>query len=215
MQRKMTAPTIAIIGAGPCGLTLARLFDCKGIDYVVYERDESPESNRTGGSLDIHGEAGQLALRECGLFDKFTQSARYEDTVFAIADKTGEPVIEIGQGRDAPEVDRAELRRILLGSVPKHKIKWGHVLKAVTVGDGNKPVLRFTNHVVLSGFKLVVGCDGAWSKVRSVVRLQLPSLRKPDMILLTASCRSQRSLLSIPERASSYRQSDIPIPCTR
>jgi len=166
----MTASTIAIIGGGPCGLTLAGLLECKGIDYVVYERDESEDSNRTGGSLDIHPKTGQQALREAGLFDEFKKYARYDDTVFAIADKFGRRLLEFGQGRDAPEIDRSELRQILLDSIPKDKIKWGHTLKSVTVGEDGRPVLQFTNGVVLSGFKLVIGADGAWSKVRPMVR---------------------------------------------
>jgi 2-polyprenyl-6-methoxyphenol hydroxylase-like FAD-dependent oxidoreductase len=169
--------TVAIVGAGPCGLTLARLLECKGIDYVVYERDESPESNRTGGSLDIHGKTGQLALQQCGLFEKFAKNARYEDTVFAIADKTGNLLLELGHGRDAPEIDRAQLRQILLDSIPEHKIMWGQTLKSATHGNDNRPVLRFANDTVLSGFSLVVGADGAWSKVRSMVRAEMSITR--------------------------------------
>lgn len=168
VQRNMTAPTVAIIGAGPCGLTLARLLECKGIDYTVYERDRSPACNRTGGSLDIRGPTGQLALRECGLLDKFRAKARYEDTVFSIADKAGERLLEFGQGHDAPEIDRAELRQILLDSVPRHRIKWGHVLQSATVVDG-RAVLQSADHAIVSGSKLVVGADGAWSKVRAMV----------------------------------------------
>jgi 2-polyprenyl-6-methoxyphenol hydroxylase-like FAD-dependent oxidoreductase len=165
----MTAPTIAIIGGGPCGLTLARLLQCKGIDYVVYERDESENSNRAGGSLDIHPETGQHALRECGLFDEFKRYARYDDTLFALADKLGKRLLQLGQGRDAPEIDRSELRQLLLDVIPKDKIKWGHALTSATVSEDNRPVLQFANGVVLSGFKLVVGADGAWSKVRPMV----------------------------------------------
>lgn len=165
----MSIPDIAIIGAGPCGLTLARLLECKGIDYVIYERDESPDSNRAGGSLDIHAETGQHALREAGLIDEFKKYARYDDTVVTIADKHGKKLFQMGQGRDAPEIDRKDLRKILLDAVPVEKINWGHTLKSVTIGEEKKPVLHFDNGVVVSGFKLVVGADGAWSKVRSVV----------------------------------------------
>ena len=165
----MTVPTIAIIGGGPCGLTLARLLECKGIDYVVYERDKSEDSNRAGGSLDLHPETGQHALQEGGLFDEFKRYARYDDTVFALADKLGERLLQAGQGRDAPEIDRGDLRQILLDAIPKDKIKWGHALTSVTLGEDNRPVLQFANGVVLSGFKLVVGADGAWSKVRHMV----------------------------------------------
>jgi 2-polyprenyl-6-methoxyphenol hydroxylase-like FAD-dependent oxidoreductase len=169
LQRKMKAPTIAIIGGGPCGLTLARLLACKGVNYVVYERDESENSNRAGGSLDLHPETGQHALREGGLFDEFKRYARYDDTLFALADKLGKRLLQIGQGRDAPEIDRSELRQILLDAIPKDKVKWGHTLTSATVDEDNRPVLQFANGVVMSGFKLVVGADGAWSKVRPMV----------------------------------------------
>lgn len=165
----MTAPTIAIIGSGPGGLTLARLLECKGIDYVVYERDESETSPRSGGSLDIHPLTGQQALRECGLFDEFKRYARYDDTLFTLADKLGKQLLQMGQDRDAPEIDRSELRQILLDAIPKGKIKWGHALTSVAVGEDSRPVLHFANGVALSGFKLVVGADGAWSKVRPAV----------------------------------------------
>jgi 2-polyprenyl-6-methoxyphenol hydroxylase-like FAD-dependent oxidoreductase len=165
----MSALTIAIIGAGPCGLTLARLLECKGIDYVVYERDESENSNRVGGSLDIHLETGQHALREGGLFDEFKRYARYDDILVTIADRLGNRLLQLGQGRDAPEIDRSDLRQILLDAIPKDKIKWGHALTSASVGENNRPVLRFANGVVLSGVKLVVGADGAWSKVRLLV----------------------------------------------
>lgn len=163
---------IAIIGGGPCGLTLARLLECKGIAYTVFERDASAISNNAaGGSLDIHAETGQRALKEAGLFEQFKKFARYDDTAVAIADKRGKRVLEMGQERDAPEIDRADLRRILLESIPKDKIKWGHTLKSAELGQGASPVLTFANGAVLDGFRLVVGADGAWSKVRRLVCL--------------------------------------------
>ncbi|CAP61361.1 uncharacterized protein PODANS_4_50 [Podospora anserina S mat+] len=171
----MSTPHIAIIGAGPCGLTLAQLLERKGIaNYIVYERDDSPNSNRAGGSLDIHPETGQRALREAGLFDKFKECARYADTAFALGDKNGNRIFQMGEGRDAPEIDRAELRKILLDAVPEGKIRWGHILKEVTFGDDGRPRLRFENGTVLSGVRLVVGADGAWSKVRRVITKATP-----------------------------------------
>ncbi|KAK4174322.1 putative hydroxylase [Triangularia setosa] len=175
----MVTPQIAIIGAGPCGLTLARLLECKGItDYIVYERDPGPDANRAGGSLDIHPETGQHALRQAGLFDKFKQYARYADTAFAIGGKDGNKIFQMGEGRDAPEIDRAELRKILLDAVPKEKIKWGHILKEVTFGDDHRPQLHFGDGTVLSGIKLVIGADGAWSKVRRVITEATPQFTR-------------------------------------
>lgn len=167
------SPSIAIIGGGPCGLTLARLLERKGIDYVVYERDESDVSVRRGGTLDIHAETGQLALKEAGLFEEFLKYARYEDTVFKIANQQGERVYQPPEDgrRDAPEIDRIQLRQILLDSIPSEKIRWNHVLKSITTNKDGHRVLEFTNGTSVSGFKLVVGADGAWSKVRASVRL--------------------------------------------
>lgn len=45
LQRKMGTVNIAIIGGESCGLTLVGLLECKGIVYVIYERDESESSN--------------------------------------------------------------------------------------------------------------------------------------------------------------------------
>lgn len=164
-------PSIAIIGAGPCGLTLARLLECKGIDYVVYERDDSEVSNRRGGSLDIHAETGQRALKEAGLFDEFKKHARYEDDVLTLANQQGERVFQAGQGRDAPEIDRVILRQILLDSIPKDNIRWGHPLNCTTLGEDGHRHLQFLDGTTASGFKLVIGADGAWSKVRPSVRM--------------------------------------------
>jgi 2-polyprenyl-6-methoxyphenol hydroxylase-like FAD-dependent oxidoreductase len=175
----MTVPAIAIIGGGPCGLTLENLLERKGIAYAVYERDESPSSNHEGGSLDLHASTGQLALRECGLFEEFKRRARYDDTVFSIADKSGNEILEVGQGRDAPEIDRSKLRQLLLGAIPKEKSLWGHKLSNVELGEDSRPILQFTNGALLSGFKLVVGADGAWSKVRCLV---WPPASKPGKI---------------------------------
>ncbi|KAI8627848.1 hypothetical protein F5Y19DRAFT_157018 [Xylariaceae sp. FL1651] len=162
-------PAIAIIGGGPCGLTLARLLERKGIDYVVYERNENESSTQAGGSLDLHVETGQRAVREAGLFEEFKKHARWDDGVLSFCDKEGKKLVELGQERDLPEIDRRELRHLLLESVPKEKIHWGHALKSATLGENGSPVLEFTNGFKCSGFKLVVGADGAWSKLRSLV----------------------------------------------
>jgi 2-polyprenyl-6-methoxyphenol hydroxylase-like FAD-dependent oxidoreductase len=165
----MTAPEIAIIGGGPCGLTLAHLLECKGIDYNVYERDKNEHVRGMAGSLDIRAESGQHAIWEAGLTEQFMKHARYEDTRFALADKFGKMHLEVAQIRNALEIGCTELRYVLLESIPKEKVKWGHSLAEATFDENKRPVLRFSNGTVLSGCKLVVGTDGAWSKVRPLV----------------------------------------------
>lgn len=69
---------IAIIGGGPGGLTLALILQKHGIPAVIYEREQEDKSHERGGSLDIHEDSGQLALKEAGLYEAFQQVARVE-----------------------------------------------------------------------------------------------------------------------------------------
>jgi 2-polyprenyl-6-methoxyphenol hydroxylase-like FAD-dependent oxidoreductase len=82
-------PSIAIIGAGPAGLLLARYLQQHSISCTVYERDASRLSRTQGGSLDLHAESGLLALTEAGLIDKFRQFSRAEGDQMRILDSEG------------------------------------------------------------------------------------------------------------------------------
>ncbi|RAL08543.1 FAD-dependent oxidoreductase, partial [Aspergillus homomorphus CBS 101889] len=126
---------IAIIGGGPSGLLFARLLEVNGItDYVVYERDESAVLGpwQQGGTLDLRPSSGQLALRRAGLFDRFSNEfARWNASCFHVLYPNGTTAVRFDQERDAPEIDRLQLRQLLLESIPAHKIRWGHAVKAV------------------------------------------------------------------------------------
>ncbi|KAF5003196.1 hypothetical protein FDECE_10264 [Fusarium decemcellulare] len=176
-----TLAPIAIIGGGPCGLTFARLLEQHKLDYVVFERDlnATPTSRYQGGTLDIHGPSGQQAIKEAGLFQEFSALARWDATRVCIQDATGHIKSVFGEDRDAPEIDRLQLRNMLLDSIPAHKIRWGHGVKAVESKSGTAKsaadwVIRFINGTSASGFRLVVGADGAWSKVRSLLTSAKP-----------------------------------------
>ncbi|PWY88275.1 FAD/NAD(P)-binding domain-containing protein, partial [Aspergillus heteromorphus CBS 117.55] len=176
-------PSIAIIGGGPSGLLFARLLEVNGItDYVVFERDESPVPGpwQQGGTLDLHGPSGQLALKRAGLFDRFSEEfARWDASRMHIVDPNGETVVMFGEDdRNSPEIDRLQLRQLLLDSVPSEKIRWGHGVSALERRTDEEPsdkerdngcIIRFSNGSSASGFRLIVGADGTWSKVRPLL----------------------------------------------
>jgi hypothetical protein len=178
---RMHVPAIAIIGGGPSGLVLARLLEVNGItDYVVFERDESstPGPNQQGGTLDLHESSGQLALKRAGLFDTFSKDlARWDAACFRLLNSAGDTIANFSDIGDRPEIDRFQLRHLLLDSIPSEKIRWNHAVKSVEKScpsdrnafGGNGCVIHFTNGTSASGFRLVVGADGVWSKVRSLV----------------------------------------------
>ncbi|KAL4728287.1 hypothetical protein ACLX1H_005029 [Fusarium chlamydosporum] len=170
---------IAIIGGGPGGLTLARLLEVRNIKYVLYERDITPMPSfiNQGGTLDIRASSGQLAIKEAQLFDKFKSLARWDGSRVCMQNPSGTVKAVFGEDRDAPEIDRLQLREMLLGSIPAERIRWGHSLKYVEKGkQAMEHVLHFTDGSCASGFRLIVGADGAWSKVRPLASIFVSTL---------------------------------------
>ncbi|CAI7583730.1 unnamed protein product [Penicillium glandicola] len=180
-----SSPSIAIVGGGPSGLVLSRLLEVNGItDYVVFERDQSPTPgpNQQGGTLDLHADSGQEALKRAGLFDKFgNELARWDAACIHMLDSTGKTIANFSDVGNRPEIDRFQLRQLLLESIPQHKIRWGHGVKSVERRESNEKtvddngcIIHFTNGSSATGFRLVVGADGVWSKVRPVLTSATP-----------------------------------------
>ncbi|KAI0808610.1 monooxygenase [Xylaria sp. FL0064] len=165
---------IAIIGGGPGGLTLARYLERAGLEYVVFERDTSPSANHQGGTLDLHEGTGLTALDVAGLREEFEKYARHEAAVFTVQDSQGGNRFRMDPGEgehDRPEIDRKRLRQILLDSIPAERVRWGKVLKGIERDETRKTgwVLKFADGQEEKGFRLVVGADGAFSAVRSLI----------------------------------------------
>ncbi|MEU9685830.1 FAD-dependent oxidoreductase [Amycolatopsis japonica] len=179
--------TIAIVGAGPGGLALARVLHVHGIEAVVYERESSRDARGQGGMLDIHADTGQRALREAGLIDRFAAIARGEGQDMRLLEPDGTLLLQEDTPDDAPfarpEVDRADLRDLLLDSLPERTVRWGHAFESAEDG-----VVRFANGHSAT-YDLLVGADGANSRVRALLTDARPAhlghnlveLRIPDI----------------------------------
>lgn len=167
---------IAIIGAGLGGLTLARVLHVHGIAATIYEAEASANARAQGGMLDIHAHNGQLALKAADLYEEFLEIIHPGGQQTWVLDGSGNVLLDEpddGTG-GRPEVPRAELRRILLDSLPADTVRWGHKLTVVSPPGGGRRVLTFADGST-AATDLLVGADGAWSRVRPLLSEAKPA----------------------------------------
>ncbi|MER5531556.1 NAD(P)/FAD-dependent oxidoreductase [Streptomyces sp. NPDC002677] len=167
---------ISIIGAGPGGLTCARILQQRGIAATVYDRDRGPDARNQGGTLDLHADNGQIALREAGLLDEFFKLARPEGQEMRQMDPTGTITShEIPAAHELfkPEIDRGQLRDLLLGSLQPGTVHWGRALDTISGPEDGPRHLHFTDGTTIQT-DLVIGADGASSRVRPAVSPAVP-----------------------------------------
>jgi tetracycline resistance monooxygenase len=160
---------VAILGAGPVGLTMAKLLQQEGVEVTVYERDKNAQARIWGGTLDLHKDSGQAALKKAGLLESYYATARPMGIVIAneqgkvLFTKTPTPENQ----HDNPEINRNDLRKLLLHSLTTDTVVWDSKCTGLEVQSG-KWLLQFEGKLDATA-DLVIVANGGMSKVRSYI----------------------------------------------
>jgi 2-polyprenyl-6-methoxyphenol hydroxylase-like FAD-dependent oxidoreductase len=190
----VSQPRIAIVGGGPGGLTAGLLLHKNGIPFTIFELRHKPtieELEKPVGVLDLHENSGLAAIRECGLYDDFLPLTGECAEVMRISDKDGNIVMSDGDGEeggDRPEISRNALNELLMSNLPAESIKWGHKLLSATSSSTRSGHTEIELDFGTAGkqtFDLVIGADGAWSKVRNLLTDVKPHYSGRHIITVT------------------------------
>jgi tetracycline 11a-monooxygenase, tetracycline resistance protein len=160
---------VAIIGAGPVGLTMATLLQQNHINITVYERDTDPQARIWGGTLDLHKGSGQEAMKKAGLLQTYYDLALPMGVHFAdekgniISTRNPSPENQF----DNPEINRNALRKMLLDSLKNDTVIWDRKLIGLEEQEG-KWILHFENKPDADA-DFVIIANGGMSKARNFV----------------------------------------------
>jgi 2-polyprenyl-6-methoxyphenol hydroxylase-like FAD-dependent oxidoreductase len=168
--------TIAIVGGGPGGLTLARLLQMKDVQVHVFERDYDKNARVQGSPLDLHDESGLAAIRAADLLESFKTYYRPGADKMIIADEAAticysdhetKLTEDFGSEHFRPEVDRGPLRNMLLDSLHENTVVWNsHFISMEKQEKGW--LLHFKNKESVYA-DIVIAADGANSKIRPYI----------------------------------------------
>jgi 2-polyprenyl-6-methoxyphenol hydroxylase-like FAD-dependent oxidoreductase len=167
---------IAIIGGGPVGLTTARILQINGADVTVYERDINAQARTSGGTLDIHSNSGQFAIQKAGLMEEFLKYARPTGEKMADIDGniTSDEMPDETNAFSRPEIDRNDLRKIMLDNLEENTVVWNSQLINIEKAE-NQYFLEFKNgKTAVADFVIVA--NGGRSNARTFVSDHEPQL---------------------------------------
>lgn len=190
-----THPRIAIIGGGPAGLTLGGLLHRQKIPFTIYElrpRPTEADLSEPSAMLDLHEESGLAAIRACGLYEQFLPYTADCEESTMIRDGAGRLLHEDkGDLASRPEIARNNISRLFLSVLPEEggrAIRYGHKLLSAARDDATGEIaLEFSNadgNTVTETCDLVVGADGAWSRIRPLLTPARPDLTELSYLQL-------------------------------
>lgn len=160
---------VAIIGAGPVGLTMAKLLQQQSVAVTVYERDKDPQARVWGGTLDLHKQSGQLALHKAGLLQKYYDLAL--PMGIKMADEHARILltksITAANASNNPEINRTQFRKMLLDSLTADTVVWDSKFTGMDVNTGQWSIHFEDKPDAVAD--VVIGANGGMSKVRRYV----------------------------------------------
>ncbi|WP_232494845.1 FAD-dependent oxidoreductase [Novosphingobium kaempferiae] len=150
-------------------MALARLLHARGIACEVLEEDSDAPDRWRDVSLDIDEQGGMNALRLAGVELALLEAAGRADDMTTVYDAQGNCLLrDIGSGASRSRIQRTQLRSILRSSLPVGTIHWSfkaagferqeHGGWDIVSSDGRRRT-----------FDLIVGADGVWSRVRTLL----------------------------------------------
>lgn len=190
-------PRIAIVGGGPAGLTLGLLLHQRGIPFTIYELRPRPTEGEIAapcGMLDLHEESGLAAIRACGLWEEFLALTGECEESTILVDEHANVLHSDSSGAEArPEIARNKLTGLLLSKIPAQSVRHNTKLISAERDPGSGAVTLELRSTVEGGstttktFDLVVGADGAWSRIRPLLTNVTPE--PSGMLLFTMSIK--------------------------
>lgn len=173
MASSLKAPVL-IIGGGIIGLTLAQALRTRSIPFEIYERDAHATARGPGWGLTIHWALAIFKhLVPESVLERLPEAmvdpdavARGEKGSFVFYDaRSGEALFTI------PPSERLRLRRESLRSIllPDIDLNWSKSFSHISNGDKGEVIAHFEDGSTSAAGSVVVGCDGAHSRVRRML----------------------------------------------
>jgi salicylate hydroxylase len=169
--------SVAVVGAGISGLTVAAALIRAGIDCQVYE--QAPELGEVGAGIQISPNASRILhrlglqrrLRSVAVRPEALEMRRWDDNAVLMRNVLGEACASM---YEAPyySVHRADLHRCLLELLPEGRVHLGRECVAV-IDRPDGAELRFADGSSVTA-DVVIGADGIHSKIRQTMVADRP-----------------------------------------